>query len=108
MEILIIGGTRFLGKALAEDAVARGHQVTLFNRGQTNPDWFPGVKKIHGDRNLDLSGLLNHSWHAVIDTCGYFPRQVRLLLTTLNASIQHYTFISSISVYADFSLPGLT
>ncbi len=107
MELLIIGGTRFLGKALVEAALAHGHQVTLFNRGQTNPGWFPEVKKLHGDRNQDLSALQGRSWQAAIDTCAYFPRQVRSLLETLAGRIQHYTFISSISVYADFSQPGL-
>jgi 2'-hydroxyisoflavone reductase len=107
MELLIIGGTRFLGKALVEAALARGHQVSLFNRGQTNPGWFPEIEKFHGDRNLDLNALNGRSWQAVIDTCAYFPRQVRSLLEALAGRIQHYTFISSISVYADFSQPGL-
>lgn len=107
MKILIIGGTRFLGKALVEAALARGHQVSLFNRGQTNPGWFPEVEKLHGDRNQDLSALNGRSWQAVIDTCAYYPRQVRSLLEILDGRIKHYTFISSISVYADFSQPGL-
>ncbi len=107
MEILIIGGTRFLGKALVEAALVRGHQVSLFNRGQTNPGWFPEVEKLHGDRNQDLSALNGRSWQAVIDTCAYFPRQVQSLLEVLDGRIKHYTFISSISVYADFSQPGL-
>lgn len=107
MNILIIGGTRFLGKALVEEAAGRGYRVSLFNRGQSNPDWFPEVERIRGDRNVDLSALANRSWQAVIDTCGYFPRQVRTLLAALGSSVQHYTFISSISVYADFSQPGL-
>jgi 2'-hydroxyisoflavone reductase len=107
MKLLIIGGARFLGKALVEAAVARGHMLTLFNRGQTNPDWFPNIEKIHGDRNQDLSALHGRRWDAVIDTCAYFPRQVRTLLAVLGSQINHYTFISSISVYADFSQPGL-
>ncbi len=107
MKILIIGGTRFLGKSLVEAALERGHQLTLFNRGQSNPDWFPQVEKLHGDRNIDLSNLIGRGWDAVIDTSAYFPRQVRSLLTTFGRAIHHYTFISSISVYADFSRPGV-
>jgi 2'-hydroxyisoflavone reductase len=103
----MIGGTRFLGKALVEAAIERNHQVTLLNRGQSNPQWFPEVEKITGDRNLELGMLANRRWQAVIDVCAYLPRQVRALLTTLGDSIQHYTLISTISVYADFSQPGL-
>ncbi len=108
MNILIIGGKRFVGRALVETALAAGHTLTLFNRGQSNSDWFPEVENIAGDRNGDLSALQNRHWQAVIDTCGYFPRQVNNLLTAIGAQIDHYTFISSISVYADFSKPGLS
>ena len=107
MKILIIGGTRFLGKAIVEAAIARGHTITLFNRGQSNPDWFPNVEQLRGDRNLDLSALVGRHWDAGIDTSAYFPRQVRILLDTIGGQIDHYTFISSISVYADFSQSGL-
>ncbi len=78
MNILIIGGTRFLGRHLVEAALARGHQVTLFNRGQTNPDIFPEIETIIGDRETDLEELTGHRWEAVIDTCGYYPRLVKL------------------------------
>jgi 2'-hydroxyisoflavone reductase len=107
MDILILGGTRFLGKALVEAAVAAEHNVSLFNRGISNPDWFPEVEKIHADRNEDLSLLTDRRWQAVIDTCAYFPRQVDRMLRFLNGNIEHYTFISSVSVYGDFSQPGL-
>ena len=108
MELLIIGGKRFVGKALVEAGLAAGHHLTLFNRGQSNPDWFPDVEILQGDRNQDLSSLDGRHWQAVIDTCGYFPRQVHSLLSALSGRIDHYTFISSISVYADFSHPGLS
>lgn len=108
MNILIIGGKRFLGKALVEAGLNFGHCLTLFNRGQSNPGWFPEVENIIGDRNSELTALLNRQWDAVIDTCGYFPRQVGSLLIALAEQIEHYTFISSISVYADFSQPGLS
>jgi len=107
MEILIIGGTRFLGKALVEAAVGGGHRVSLFNRGQSNPDWFPNIEKLVGDRNQDLHALAGRTWQSAIDTCAFFPRQVSSLLKTVGGAIEHYTLISSISVYSDFSQPGL-
>jgi 2'-hydroxyisoflavone reductase len=107
MDILIVGGTRFLGRALVESALEYGHQVTLFNRGNSNPEWFPHLEKLIGDRNQDLSILAGHKWQSVIDTCAYYPRQVSHLLGALKGTIEHYTLISSISVYTDFSQPGL-
>lgn len=99
MNLLIIGGTIFLGRHLVESALARGHAVTLFNRGQHNPDLFPAVEKIHGDRTLDLSPLHSRRWDAVIDTCGYVPRVVQASAEGLAGATDHYTFISSCSVY---------
>ena len=107
MHILIIGGTIFVGRALVEAAQSRGHTLTLFNRGQTNPGAYPDIETITGDRGGDLSALSERRWDAVIDTCGYFPRLVRHSAQTLAQAAGHYTFISSISVYADISQPGL-
>jgi 2'-hydroxyisoflavone reductase len=107
MKILIIGGTRFLGRALVSAALERGHQVTLFNRGQTNPELFPQVEEIHGDRKESLSALEGGRWDAVIDTCGYFPADVQRSAEFLAGKAGHYTFISSISVYASFKERGL-
>lgn len=107
MKLLILGGTRFLGRHLVESALARGHTVTLFNRGKTNPEWFPEVEKLHGERDGDLQVLEGRSWDAAIDTCGYLPRIVSISAKFLASRVGHYTFISSISVYADFSRPGL-
>jgi 2'-hydroxyisoflavone reductase len=101
MKLLILGGTIFLGRALAEDALKRGHTVTLFNRGQHNADWFPDVEKLRGNRDGDLDALKNKTWDAVIDTCGYVPRIVGASAKLLKDAVQHYTFISSISVYPD-------
>lgn len=101
MQLLIIGGTRFLGRALVESALQRGHVVTLFNRGQSGPDLFPQVEQIHADRKTGLGLLQGRSWDAVIDTCGYEPQVVRLSAQALAAAAGHYTFVSSISVYAD-------
>ncbi|MCJ7625447.1 MAG: SDR family oxidoreductase [Anaerolineaceae bacterium] len=101
MDILIIGGTVFLGRATVEAALARGHNITIFNRGQSSPDLFPEIERLKGDRNNDLNALHGRKWDAVVDTCGYFPRQVRLSTELLADAVKHYTFISSISVYAD-------
>jgi 2'-hydroxyisoflavone reductase len=107
MKILIIGGTRFLGRHLVNSARARGHEVTLFNRGQTNPNLFGQVEKILGDREKDLDQLTGRNWDAVIDTCGYFPRIVRMSAEALKDKVESYIFISSLSVYADFSKIGI-
>lgn len=106
MKILIIGGTRFLGRHLVNSARARGHDLTLFNRGYTNPNLFRKVKRYQGDREYDL-GLLPGQWDAVIDTCGFVPRVVRLSAEALKERVTKYVFISSISVYSDFSKIGI-
>jgi 2'-hydroxyisoflavone reductase len=107
MEILIIGGTRFVGRHLVEAALARSHTVTLFNRGQSNPDLFPELETIIGDREKDLNRLAGRQWDAVIDTSGYVPRVVRLSAEALQESVRRYVFISTISVYADFNQVGI-
>jgi 2'-hydroxyisoflavone reductase len=103
VKILVLGGTKFLGRAAAENALERGHDVTLFNRGETNPELFPDAEKLHGDRTDDLSALDGRSWDAVIDTSGYFPAVVRRSAEALEDSVGRYLFVSSISVYARFS-----
>lgn len=107
MKILIIGGTRFLGRHLVHSALGRGHEVALFNRGLTNPDLFPQVETILGDREKDLAQLSGREWDAVIDTCGYVPRIVHLSALGLEGSVGRYVFISSISAYAGFSKVGI-
>lgn len=108
MKILILGGTIFLGRHTVEVALARGHEVTLFNRGQRNPDLFPNVEKLRGDRNGDLSALRGRKWDAVVDTCGYVPRLVRASAELLAQAVERYVFISSISVYRELDkAPGL-
>ena len=82
--------------------------MTLFNRGQTRPDLFPNAERLRGDRGGDLSALRGRTWDAVIDTCGYVPRLVQASAAVLKDVVDHYTFISSISVYADLRQPGLT
>jgi len=78
LRILLLGGTGFLGPHLVENARARGHTVTLFNRGKTHPELFPEVEKLRGDRNGQLDALRGRSWNAAIDTSGYVPRIVKL------------------------------
>ena len=107
MRILIIGGTRFLGRHLVESALAHSHDVTLFNRGKSNPDLFPHVETIIGDREKDVEKLKNRIWDAVIDTSGYFPRIVRLSAEVLEPIVSRYVFISSISVYDNFKKVGI-
>jgi 2'-hydroxyisoflavone reductase len=105
MKILIIGGTKFLGRHLITAAQARGHEVMLFNRGKHSSETFGGVEQIHGDRNLDLDKLSGRAWDAVIDTCGYLPQSVKASAEALKDAANQYVFISSISAYAGFSQP---
>ncbi len=105
--LLILGGTAFLGPELVAAARAKGWTITLFNRGKTNPQLFPDLEKLHGDRNGDLKALEGRKWDAVVDTSAYFPRQVRLSAGLLANAVKHYTIVSSISVYADTSKPGM-
>lgn len=106
MKLLILGGTMFLGRHLVLAALARGHVVTLFNRGKTNPDLFPEIEKIRGDRKVSLEPLAGRRFDAVIDTCGYVPRVAGMAARALAPLVEHYTFISSISVYADMRTAG--
>lgn len=101
MRFLFLGGTAFLGRAAVDAAVARGHEVTLFTRGETNPNLFPELEQVRGDRASDP--LPVGEWDAVIDTSGYLPEVVRRSAEALHDSVGRYLFVSSISVYADFS-----
>ena len=107
MRILIIGGTRFLGRHLVEAALDRSHDVTLFNRGKSNPDLFPQLETILGDREHDVNKLNGRIWDAVIDVAGYLPRIVRLSAEVLKENVARYVFISTISVYRDFKEIGI-
>lgn len=95
-----------MGRYLVESALARGHEITLFNRGLTNPELFPDLEQLQGDRNKDLEVLRNRRWDAAIDTCGFTPVSVRQTAEILADSINHYTFISSQSVYQAFREPN--
>jgi 2'-hydroxyisoflavone reductase len=106
MDILLLGGPQFLGRALIDAALATGHQVTMFNRGRTNPDLYPEVTRLQGDRDGQLEALRGRRWGAVIDTSGYLPRVVRQSAELLADAVERYVFISSISVYAEPVQPG--
>jgi 2'-hydroxyisoflavone reductase len=104
MRMLVLGGTQFLGRHVVEIALERGHELTLFNRGQTRPELFPAAEKLRGDRDGDLGALAGRAFDAVVDTSGYVPRVVAATIDALG-EVGHYTFVSSISVYADVSTP---
>ena len=108
MRLLVLGGTSFLGRHLVERALEAGDRVTVFHRGRTNPALFAGrVERITGDRDGGLDGLLGGEWDAVVDTSGYVPRVVADSARLLAGRCGHYTFVSSESVYADVSRPGV-
>lgn len=106
LKLLVLGGTRFVGRHIVEAALARGHVLTLFNRGQSAAGLFPGVECRIGDRQLDLSALDLGEWDAVIDTCGYLPREVAASAARLAGRVGAYAYISSISAYASFAAPN--
>jgi len=106
LDILILGGTRFLGLHMTDYALRRGHRVTFFNRGKTNTSRFSEVPRLLGDRNGDISALKNQRWDVVIDNSGYVPRQVSATAELLKNSSSLYVFISSVSVYANFEKPN--
>ena len=105
MRVLVLGGTKFLGRHTVDAALAAGHDVTIFTRGRTNPDLFPQVEHLRGDRDGDLGALAGREWDAVVDTSGFVPRVVRQSAELLRDAVGRYVFVSSISVYADFSQP---
>ncbi len=105
MKLLVLGGTKFLGRHAVDAALGEGHDVTIFTRGQTNPELFPGVEHLVGDRDGKLDALAGRSWDGVVDTSGYVPRVVRQSAEALRDAVGRYVFVSSISVYDDFSKP---
>lgn len=103
LDILILGGTGFIGPHLVQYAMQRGHKITLFNRGRTNTHLFPDAEKLVGDRNDDLAALTGRRWDAVIDNSGYTPDQVRLSVDILKDNCEQYLFTSTRSVYHEFT-----
>ncbi|MGJ3241044.1 MAG: NAD-dependent epimerase/dehydratase family protein [Anaerolineae bacterium] len=102
MKILVIGGTRFYGRAFTELAIRRGHEITLFHRGQSDSEHFDGAQRVLGDREHDLDKLgTEERWDAVLDTCAYTPNVITQSAQYLYGRVNQYVFVSSISVYAD-------
>lgn len=109
VRILVIGGSSFVGRHFVQAAIDGGHDVTLFNRGRTDPDAFPRATHLTGDRDRDLTALGQGEWDATVDVCAYLPRQVRTLVDALGERGGHYTLVSTISVYDHTKLsPGYT
>ena len=101
LNILILGGTGFIGPHEINYALSRGHRVSMFNRGKTAPDMFPDVERLIGDRNGQLDSLKGRDWDAVIDNSGFYPRHARLSAELLNGHVGKYMFVSSISAYGE-------
>lgn len=113
MNLLILGGTNFVGPAIVEEALSKGHRVTLFNRGITRPHLFPDIERLKGFRRIDGDGDLsalagNRTWDAVIDVWPEHASLVKETTTLLKKRSAFYYYISSIASYSDFSKPGLT
>jgi len=115
LKILVLGGTRFLGPAIVDHAVARGHDVTLFNRGRSSPGMYPDLDHLRGNRGshgdeahgrpaepVDLKALEGRTWDVAIDTSGYWPEFVEISAKQLAEQVGHYVFISTVSVYPQF------
>ncbi len=107
LKILILGGTGFIGPYEVRYAVARGHTVTIFNRGRHKADLPSSVERLVGDRNGDLESLKGRDWDVVVDDPTTLPKWVRESASLLQGHAGQYAFISSISVYADTSKPGM-
>jgi 2'-hydroxyisoflavone reductase len=107
MQILVLGGTRFLGRHFVEQALAAGHRLTLLHRGRSGAGLSPQAEHLIADRDGDLSMLDGRQWDAVLDTSAYLPRQVRAVAGRLAGQIGRYQLVSTISVYPDFATPGL-
>ena len=105
MSILILGGTGFIGPHMVREALRRGHEVSLFNRGRTNSELFPDLKLFKGDRNSGLQSLEGGKWDVVVDNSGYVPRQVEDSARLLSSVVSHYLYVSTLSVYASSPAP---
>jgi len=105
LKILILGGTRFIGLHMTALALERGHTLTYFNRDKTKTDRYREVERIKGDRNGQIDGLKDREWDVVIDNSGYVPRHVRLSAEMLAPKVKQYVFVSTVSVYPNFSVP---
>lgn len=107
MKLLFIGGTRFVGLAMAREAIARGHEVSIFHRSEKIPTGTETAIHLKGDRAKDFTNLQSGTWDAVIDVCGYRPHEIHALYDVFAGRISKYVFISTVSVYADDIALGL-
>lgn len=105
MRIVVLGGTGFVGRHFVEEALQAGHDVTLFNRGESGADLYPEAESLIGDRVAgDLSALVGRTWDVAVDTAGYLPnvaQAVRAAAEVLKDCVDYYTFVSSIEVYSE-------
>ncbi len=106
MRLLVLGGTRFVGRAVVDAALEGGHEVTLFNRGRTAPGLYPEAETVVGDRTVGLEALAGRVFDTVVDCAGYLPEVVAKSAVALQQSAARYVFVSSVSVYADQSVPA--
>jgi 2'-hydroxyisoflavone reductase len=107
MDVLVLGGGRFVGFHLVQAALRRGHTVTTFTRGRHTRIWPAGVEALYGDRRDELGALRGRVWDAVIDTSGYRPEDVRRSTQALRDRVRTYAFVSTLDVYPDHSSVGL-
>ncbi len=112
LNVLVLGGTNFLGPAIVKAFRSQGHAVTLFNRGITNPQLFPGLNKIRGDRDQGLPGYAavnaqNEHWDVVVDVWTQNPNHVEEAIQVLKHKTKHYMFVSSVAVYKNFVSPNM-
>ncbi|MFN8223008.1 MAG: NAD-dependent epimerase/dehydratase family protein [Gaiellales bacterium] len=105
MRLLVLGGTRLVGRGLAAAALAAGHEVTLFHRGVTGVDVHPEAEHLTGDREVSLDALTGREWDACVDVSGYLPGQVRAAAEALHGAVGWFVFVSTISVYASLAEP---
>src|SRR5688572_19215524 len=107
LKVLILGGTGFIGPHFVDALTAGGHTIPLFNRGQRDPEATPGIDQLLGDRKGQIDSPKGRDWDGVLDNSGYTPTQVRGTAELLKGHVQHYLFISSVAVYADFKKAGI-
>jgi len=105
LRLLVLGGTGFIGPHMVREALRRGHELTLFNRGRTNDELFPDIETLYGDRDGQLDALRGRIWDAVIDNSGYVPRHVADSARLLESAAAHYVYVSTVSVYASLAEP---
>src|SRR5262245_41932489 len=108
MNVLVLGGTQFVGRHVVETALHRNHRVTLFHRGRTHPGLFPKAEELFGDRDGGLAALGDRTWDVVIDVNGYVPRLVGDSVRLLWGASERYVYIPTLSLLADYTIPEQT